>query len=413
MLGLIIEILYNLSVLVLFLIIIYKISRERYLIVSSLVFWFIFFYFCYLAFPCLFIEEINKRWFFSQLTIDISRCIVFIYNLSFSFILFSFCYGDKTLSEAFLLKQRCLFVYQAALFIEVVSTCVILFAVLKLINIRSGISGLRAYFLIREAAESLEAKYHIRMILYLLISSSFYLFWYKRRIRYFLPLFGIIIFETLAGKRTTAFIVLLYLYVIYAISRKKLALKIIIPIMSVLLIGVLFVRAKALESEMGLSVVFGEFFETFTTLPYIVEKDLFGKGFLLERVLSDYTFASFLPGMLKVNIISYLSSGSEIARYVGKGYGLGSNFISEQIFEFGLVGYITVFFVPLIIIYFDKMLKGINNLIIKIVFIFQLRLYVREGISQFMISFYIIILYQSFFYFLRRKNVVFYSKVNQ
>ena len=399
-----IKIIYDTSSIFLLLTLAYKVYREKYLIVTSLVFWISFFYFCYFTFPCFFIEEINSNWNFRQSTLSYSRGIVFIYNMFFIFYVFAFCRGDMKLKDKFEIKQRYEIVYQIAYFLEFIGWLVIIFSVLSLINIRRSTSGFRAYFIIRQAAETMEAKYHLRMILYLLVPSSFYLFLRYKRIALLLPLVGIVVFESLAGKRTTAFIVLIYLYILYVLLKKKLALKIIVPVLLVLLVGILFARADALDSKVNVFIVFGEFFETFTTLPFIIEHNLIGQGFDLERCLSDYTFASFLPGSIKFFLISYKSVGSEIAKIIGRGYGLGSSFIVEQFYEFGFAAFFTVMFIPVCIVVLDKKLRGAENLLIKIIFAFQLRLYIREGVPQFMVSFYIFVMYFAFFYFLKKKN---------
>lgn len=400
-----IKVFYIISTILLFLVISYKIYKEKYLIVTSLVFWMAFFYFCYVAFPCFFIEKINKNWNFTSETLTYSRIIVLIYNLFFVIILSNITIGDRLLTNSITLKKRYKMVYQLLIFIEIVSVVIITFSVLKLIIIRQNTSGYRAYFIIRSEAESLEAKYHLRMFLYLLIPASYYLFWKHKKVIFFASLIGIVLFETLAGKRTTAFIVLLYLYCLYVLVKKKLSLKIIIPLMVVLLVGVLFTRAEAINSSVNAFAVFGEFFETFTTLPYIIEHNMIGSGFDFERILSDYTFASFIPGSIKLNLLSYESVGSEIAKTIGRGYGLGSLFITEQIYEFGYLGLLTTTIIPLFVIFLDKKLCGLENFLIKIVFIFQLRLYIREGITQFMVTFYIFIIYFALFYFFRKDEL--------
>lgn len=405
MLYQLIKIFYNLSAVFLLLIFFYKIYKEKYLIITSLVFWMGFFYFCYVAFPCFFIEEINKNWNFESETLTYSRIIAFIYNLFFMFVVYRFACGDKTLENSIILKNRYKIIYQLSIFIQIVSIVLIIFAIFGLLNVIRNTSGYRAYFIIRSEAESLEAKYHLRMFLYLLIASSFYLFEKRKKIIFFIPLIGIVLFETLAGKRTTAFIVLIYLYCMYALERKKLALKIIIPVMIVLLIGVLFSRAEAINTSVNAFVIFGEFFETFTTIPYIIEHNMIGSGFNLERILADYTFASFLPGSIKLNLLSYKSVGSEIAAIIGRGYGLASVFITEQLYEFGYFGLLTAIIVPFFIVWVDKKIYGSENILIKIIFIFQLRLYIREGIPQFMVTFFIFIVYFALFYFLKKSKL--------
>ena len=406
-----IKIIYELSFLFLLLTFILSVNRRKYLIVSSLIFWISFFYFCYIAFPCLCIDEINKRWSFSEKTLTYSRILVSFYNLFFSIYLYCFTKIDKKLKENIKIRKIYNYIYLVSYTLELLSTIILLLSILKLITIIRNDKTYLAYFNIREAAELMEAKFHLRLFLYLLISASFYLFHKKRKLIFFVPLVLVVVFETLAGKRTTAFIVLLYLYILYAVSRKRLALKLIVPVMLILLIGVLFSRAEAIGSKLDLNIIFGEFFESFTTLPYMIEYNLIGSGFKIERVLADYTFASFIPGTIKTHLISYQSVGNEIAEIIGRGYGLGSNFIFEQLYEFNIFGLITSLIIPLVLIYIDKKLKGTDNIIIKIVFVFQLRLYIREGITQFLIIFYILILYFGVFYFSHRE--IYYNEENK
>ncbi len=403
-----VKILYIISIIPLLWGIIKMTYKRKYQVVTSLVFWMSFFYFCYIAFPCFFIEDINCKWGFSDNTITFSRCVVFFYNLFFAFLIFCFCKGDDTFKNEILVKPRYKIIYQLSYLVEWASIIVVSLAILRLINVRASAEsvGSFSYFIVRNAALRLEAQYHIRMFLYMLIPASFFLFQQKKRLLFFLPLVLVAVFETLANQRTTAFIVLIYLYILYVITQKKLALKIIVPIMSVLLVGVLFVRAAALGTELNWTMVFGEFFETFTTLPFIIEHNLIGRGFNLERIIADCTYASLLPGSIKLSLLSYESVGVELSHLVGRGYGLGSNFISEQIYELGYIGFISSLIIPFLVVIIDKWLRGADNLLVKIIFIFQLRLFIREGITQFTVILYIFLVYFAIYYIFRKKKHV-------
>ena len=407
MLFVFIKILYIISVIPLLYGIVKMTYKKRYKVVTSLVFWMVFFYFCYITFPCLFIEEINTRWGFTDNTLITSRCIVAIYNLFFAFFIFFFCKEDKTIiKDSLFIPPRYKIIYQFSCFVEMLSIVVIVIAIIQLLNVRktAGAVGDYSYFIVRGAALRFEAQYHIRMFLYMLIPASFFLYYKNKRLIYFLPLLLVAMFETLANQRTTAFIVLIYLYIMYVVNQKKLALKVIIPVLGVLLIGVLFVRAKALGVDLGWNIIFGEFFETFTTLPFIIEHNLIGRGFNLERILSDCTYASFLPGTIKTSILSYESVGVELAHMIGRGYGLGSNFISEQIYELGYAGFLSALFIPLVVVVLDKQLRGADNLLIKIIFVVQLRLFIREGITQFTVAFYILAMYFAIYYVFKKRR---------
>lgn len=399
----------DVSAIFLLAVIIYKLIKQKYHIVNNLCFWFVFFYFCYISFSCIFIEEINDNWGFSDRSIMLTRMLVTFYNLIFGFA-YAFLGKCNYIEDKISITPRIKLTYQLAVLAEIMGTFLFLLAILEMLRFRQG-KSFAHYEKIRNYGVFLEGKYHVRTFLYILISSSFYLYYKDKKLIWFIPLFLVVMFETLCNARTTAFVVLLYLYTIYVMNRKRLELKIMIPICMGLLIGVLFVRNAFLSGGKGtkipLNMIFGEFFETFTTLPYIIDNDLLGNGFKLDRILCDYTFGFFIPGGLRTKIFSnYVSVGGELAHVIGRGYGLGNNFISESLFEFN-VGAILI--VPMYFFLFYLIDRRINNsqmLIFKVIFIFQLRLFIREGIPQLMLSLYIILIYVCFFYFTSINNKI-------
>lgn len=415
-----VQLIYNSSVFFLLFVILWKVWKQKYLVVNNLCFWFVFFYFCYISFPCFFINEINKEWGFSVETLSKTRLLVAFYNFVFGMLfgLLGKKYNVNYEKNKLVMSTSYKLVYQIGTFIEYLGLIVLVYAVYKIYSYRSGKSFVY-YQKIRDFGGSLEKTLHLRLFLYLLLSSSFYLFYSSRKIKHFIPLVLMIVFETLCNQRTTAFVVIIYFYCMYALNKKKLQLKIIVPILMFLLVGVLFVRnsflSNAKSNSLPLTMIFGEFFQTFVTLPYIIENNLFGNGFGLERLAVDYVFGSYIPGSLHTLLMSdYVSTGGEISHIIGRGYGLANNFVTEALYNFSVIGLLIVPISYLVFYLIDELCKNDNDkLLIKVIFVFQLRLFVREGICQFHIAIYIILMYISFFYFLtkrKKKNAIASSK---
>jgi hypothetical protein len=171
-----------------------------------------------------------------------------------------------------------------------------------------------------------------------------------------------------------------------------------------LLIGVLFARSEAVgKNQKFILIVFGEFIETFSTLPYIISEDLAGKGISVDALYQVY-ISGLLPGFLKSAIGGY-SIGVELALRIGRGYGLACNFLTESLYLFGINGLFVI--IPGFYLLFhvcDKYLNSDNCFLLKLIVILQIRLFVREGFPQLAVSLYIIMMYLIIPYCLSKKN---------
>jgi hypothetical protein len=83
---------------------------------------------------------------------------------------------------------------------------------------------------------------------------------------------------------------------------------------------------------------------------------------------------------------------------------LGLNFITELLYLYGFAGLIIVPFYFILFYFLDNYLSNNNQFILKFIFIFQLRLFIREGIIPIEAAFYIIGMYVIVPYLFSKKN---------
>jgi hypothetical protein len=226
-----------------------------------------------------------------------------------------------------------------------------------------------------------------------------------KRISIFFVFILLIIFETLSGERTNSFIYILFIYLISTKINRKSYIIYIVLIFAILLTGVLLTRAKGVtgnqDEGLSISIIGGEFTNTFVTLPYILSRNLLTQGFTIQRVLIQFV-EGFLPGFIRASLDQ--SIGGELAEHIGRGYGLANNFITELFYLYGIAG---IFIIPvyfLIFYYMDKQLSSDEHFIFKIISIFQVRLFVREGFVALTTIIYIIMIYSLIPYLFSKKN---------
>jgi hypothetical protein len=187
------------------------------------------------------------------------------------------------------------------------------------------------------------------------------------------------------------------LYIVYAV-----------PVIILLLVGVLFVRAKGVidhqEEKISMNLAMGEFTNTFVTLPYIISRNMFGYGFTLEYQTRQI-FEGFIPGFLKEILWKENTLGEEIAEHIGRGYGLANNFITELLYLYGLPGLFFIVFYIILFYYLDYKFVSDKYFIFKVICIFQLRLFVREGYTYITSTVYIILMYAFIPYLFSQKNL--------
>jgi hypothetical protein len=229
----------------------------------------------------------------------------------------------------------------------------------------------------------------------------------KRR-SIFLIFIPLVICDILTGQRTNAFIYLLFMYLVAVKIKKRLYLKYALPVAVALLVGVLATRAKAVsgnnEAKITMDIALGEFTQTFTTLPYIISKDILGDGFTPYRQFRQF-FEGFLPGFIKLKLFNDDTLGGELARHIGRGYGLAFNFITELLYLYNYAGLILIPLYLILLYYLDIKLNSNKYFLFKIMCIIQLRLFVREGFMYVSATIYIFLLYFLIPYLFSKNNM--------
>ena len=202
----------------------------------------------------------------------------------------------------------------------------------------------------------------------------------------------------LEGSRTTAFIVLIPIFISLAIYKKKTYLSWIALLLSIMILVGIFRSEYALNQYAVPTHIsaLGEFRETYILLPNIISNEKFvGKG-NIENIMSSISipFLQPLRGELSK---AFDNSGSYAARLIGRGYGLGNNFLVESIYY----GYLFIFFNIIFVILYLYMLYFLIkkiNLVYAIILISYsvifIRLIIREGfISNFTLMVFILLFY--------------------
>jgi hypothetical protein len=294
-------------------------------------------------------------------------------------------------------------------------------SVLAVCNIFSLIAQngyVEAYFTLESLRGELVEKLHFNTLRYLVLSAVFYLYVKTKNKKLFLVLLPYIVFEIAGGKRTTVFIFILFIYLLIIKESGKLYLKWISIIMVLLLISVLFLRSAGLGNNdftpaSIASMAFGEFINTFLTLPFIIENKYYLFRPFEEIIFSGYS--GILPGFLikkTYEILSAKDLGVMLAAKIGKGFGLACNPISELIVNYGFTGIIFFPCIYILISYIDNKTLHDSNFLIRFFLIVQLRLYIRQGFPSLVSVVYIVLMYVSIFYFCHykhKKNIVRYT----
>lgn len=389
----------------------FKLKKSGISMLMSISSWFMLYFTFYFLIPSAFIETVNIRenWMFSEETIIISRLLVSSIFLMY-FGMYSSLYFVKThrgLNDS----DRISVVYVVAYFVYFLSFILTSMFIVNLIKNIHGNKFDTMYLELRNTGGFLEQKYHIKKMIYLGMASIYYLYLRDKKKRYFLlvPLF--LIGDFLSGSRTNSFIYVIFVYFVLVKETGKTYLKQVVLAFAALLSLTMLTRASTLAKD-GLSIIslvsfsMGEFFQTYLTLPYIIQNNLFGLGDIQN--LSVNTFSSLLPGFIqsKLQIFTgFYGFGNDIAITIGRGYGLGCNYVTELLYSLGLWGLV---FLPLIFIFIqilDDILYNDQYFIIKILIVIRLRLFLREGFPGFITVIYIFIMYFAFFFFFRRKKI--------
>lgn len=213
----------------------------------------------------------------------------------------------------------------------------------------------------------------------------------------FLPNVIIVVLDLISGSRTTAFIALIPVYITVVMYRRKLFIVPILVILSLLiLIGIFRSNPDIGTQNVPMYIkALGEFRETFIPLPvFILDDNFIGQGSVFSFLNS---FGSPILQPLRVQLNeAFVRPGAIISEMVGRGYGLGSNFIIDALY-YGYFGILLVYVYIIMIslserVYF--LLNTTQSIILASYFIVFLRLGIREGIiSAFSTALFVFLVY--------------------
>jgi hypothetical protein len=364
------------------------------------------FYLFYIVIPCSLIESINilEKWYFSESVITNTRLIIISVSLLL-LILFTF-FDVRIQKNTFMVNERYKIVYRIFSILVFFTSALCVYGIFKLI-LEIRISGyINSYFLLREQKSILEKQLGLKKLIYMLLPAVLYSYMYTKRKKYFITFILLIIFDVIGGTRTNSFICILFIYLVAVNINKKIYFFPMLLILIVLCSGVLLTRAKAVTGDqktgITISIIGAEFTNTFITTPYVLSKNLLGEGLSLERQMSQM-IQGFLPGTIQTALNS-LTLGEELASHIGRGYGLGLNFITELLYLYGYAGLILIPIYFILLYFIDTRLSNNSQFIIRFIFIFQSRLFIREGIIPIEVALYIIGMYILIPYLFSKKN---------
>ncbi|MGU5542164.1 hypothetical protein ACV1DG_09700 [Aeromonas hydrophila] len=225
--------------------------------------------------------------------------------------------------------------------------------------------------------------YKLKNISYMLITVSTLYFSEKRSLVVFAPNILIALFDILEGSRTTALIALIPMFFCYAIYNKKTYFNIIFAAFAMLIAVGVFRNTLATEQyDVPFYInAMGEFRETYILLPIMISNDDFvGVGNILN--LANSIAMPFLQPLRGELSSAFINSGSYAARLVGRGYGLGSNFLVDSIF-YGYAFILLNILCMTVYLYALRYLIINSKLVHSIIFVSYsvifIRLIIREG----------------------------------
>jgi hypothetical protein len=348
--------------------------------------------------------NISDKWYFSESVITNTRIIVISVSLLL-LTLFVFL-NVRIQKDFFTINMRYKIVYKIFDILIFFASMLCVYGIFKLLSEIRTSGYINSYFALREQRDTLEKQLGLKKLTFMLLPVILYSYMHTKRKSYFIVLVLLIIFEVLGGTRTNSFICILFIYLVAANLNKKIYFFPMVLILLVLCAGVLLTRSKAItgnqEAGITISLIGAEFTNTFITTPYVLSKNLLGEGLSVERQVLQMT-QGFLPGVI-IHALNSPTLGEELATHIGRGYGLGLNFITELLYLYGYAGLILIPFYFIFFYLIDNYLSKDNQFIIRFIFIFQLRLFIREGIIPIESTFYIIGMYILIPYFFSKKN---------
>lgn len=393
---------------------IYKYRKYNISYICSPLCWFMIFYCAYFMIPVLLLRTVIQNphlfgyFIFSERTMVMSQIIVVMESMIL--VTLHAGYVPQKRSDGFTVLSRTKSIYilcELIIGVFVATSCFSLLAIIRAIQSNGYI---KAFFILDALGDKYRKLFKFQTVRYLSVICVFYLFLKKQKFSLFLTFVPNMLFEVLAGKRTTAFLYVFFAYITYVKVYAKSRLLLITSVFTVLLASVLFSRMGTLnDGNLSFDVIvasmLAEFINTFLTLPYILENNLIC-SLSVPHVLYN-VICPVLPGSLRASIMheqDFKEVGALLAEHIGKGFGLGSNCISYDIYTFGFTGLLCLPCIFVLIWAFDRSLSKDCNFMIRFFFIYQLRLYMRQGYESLAIILYIVIFYNSLFYFFHRKH---------
>lgn len=348
-------------------------------------FYFLSFSILYFGIPAIFVEDIKHYydWLFSEQDMIFSNILVVLIIVIFTFLFYKFRHislkNDVKIKVSIIIKLIWLLILFYLIYV----------IILKLQN---GQLFFNTDYL------GTKDIYKLKNIAYLLITVSVLYYSENKSFFVFIPNILVAILDMLEGSRTTAFIVLVPIFISLVIYNKKTYLSWIVAMLSIMILVGIFRSEYALNQYAVPTHIsaLGEFRETYILLPNIISNEKFvGKG-NIENIMSSISipFLQSLRGELSK---AFEYSGSYAARLIGRGYGLGNNFLVESIYY----GYLFIFFNIIFVILYLYMLYFLIkkiNLVYAIILISYsvifIRLIIREGfISNFTLMVFILLFY--------------------
>jgi hypothetical protein len=362
----------------------------------------------YFMLPVLFVRTVLAHsdlfglFVFSYETLSFTYLIVFITSI----VIFGFSlrYKIPYLSIDFYILERNDYIYTFCKIIALLFVGTSLYALFKIFTIIKTQGFLLSYFLLDSEGDKYRTLFKFQTLRYFAISAIFYLYVQYKNKKIFLVFLPNILFEVLAGKRTTAFLFILFIYLIIVKKQGKMYLKNIGIVFIILLSSVLFSRMGTISNgkltiELFLASMLGEFINTFLTLPYIIERNLLG-SMSFQQIVYD-SFSAFLPGTIKSSIYAGTNLqelGSVLASHINKGYGLGANVLTTFLCAFGPWGLLVTPMIFVLILYLDSIIIHDEYFLLRFYIIYQLRLFMRQGYESLAVVIYIFCFYCAFFY---------------
>jgi len=349
------------------------IKLSDYRVLLNPFFWAIFCSMLYLILPAFFIFEIDFyfNWGIDKESIFFAQLLVFNFFI-FLCTLYYFYPSYRLASEGDNVEKTTRMFIKILWFVIFIYTC---FALYK--SIQTGVL-LNAFIYDFEQDDP----YKLKNLAYLLIPVSIYMFASTRNYLVFLPNLIIVALDLMNGSRTIAFIVLIPFIITFCINRQRLY---VIP-GAIILVGMLVLGVLRLGSITGdipwYINALGEFRETYLTLPlYIGDDSYIGVGTWDNRA------AGFFQGILQplrsyINE-EYIYAGSYIAKDIGRGYGLGSNFLVAILYSGYQYLFVTIpLFGGVLVLFYHLIsrLKMVEKLVFVSLLIIFIRLIIREGL---------------------------------